>query len=848
MKKFHEGGEYFVLSSYECKAVPMTTGDDAGMVLAKTICDDACSLSAAGTGQTSIEFLRIAEGHPGGRIRHLLTLRTHDPSEQGCVTRQEAICSGLLSMLRQAGYVVEELTYEGYKQHLSTMDTQSVWALRKQDVCQYGMQGDYISPSIVQEVDHKRIYSALDGSGCSLCILITPTVLSDREHRLIAKNAAQCTQAVDGVVPNLRDGLAAASAERWKHFIREAYHPFAEVDLLVCGARSNAALVTARISRAASGATFQTVPVPDYRSYGIHNLPWKLSLALRQTCPSVFGKWTSDEAAKFLCPPAQQDYFIGIEADPFSLLPETELLPDRLLAKQQTAPSALPPPPAHHIRLGTCVCSDRDIVLPFDQFLLHTAVLGKSGSGKTTLLKQLISQFHAKGIPVLVMEPVKREYRDMVAAMDNSRIFTVERPVTPLLINPFCVPKGVTLGQYRSSLLSAFKAVFSLPDPLPSLFEKAISEVYVLHGWSDSSTGTDPDATPFDMADFIRIFKRIIARSRYSNEVKGNMMSGGAFRLQSLIERCPHTFDTVHSTSVEDLLSGCTVLEMGDLEPEQKSLVSALTLIGILAYLKATRTSGNPLRNIILIDEAHALLDRGEGATLEEKSLNSTMTQLMINIITEIRAYGVGVIFSDQSPSRVGGQMLDNVDNILSFRLSGQEAELLQRHMGVQDSLCQVLPLMSTGRLVLKNRFLRGALPLQLDYDAARAPKTHATDRQIARRQQDYLSAHAGDYRPFSSCPSAGCDHCDLAVREQANKLATQLFARWQPQLNAPNAIAAQLLKLPNEPSLCRSPKALRCTAIHLLRKCSLENSISFAPSAIETLLSQMERQPGKES
>lgn len=123
-------------------------------------------------------------------------------------------------------------------------------------------------------------------------------------------------------------------------------------------------------------------------------------------------------------------------------------------------------------------------------------------------------------------------------------------------------------------------------------------------------------------------------------------MSGGAFRLQSLIERCPRTFDTIHSTSVEDLLNGCAVLEMGSLEPEQKSLVSALTLISILAYLKSTRQSDHRLRNIVLIDEAHALLDQGEGATQEEKALNSTMTQLIINVITEIisidTAEGIG--------------------------------------------------------------------------------------------------------------------------------------------------------------------------------------------------------------
>ena len=91
MKKFYEGGEYFVLSSFRIKAVPIAEDSEVGVELAKTICEDACYLSAAGNGQTSIEILRIAGGKTGSRIHHLLTIRTHDASEQECVIRQEAL-------------------------------------------------------------------------------------------------------------------------------------------------------------------------------------------------------------------------------------------------------------------------------------------------------------------------------------------------------------------------------------------------------------------------------------------------------------------------------------------------------------------------------------------------------------------------------------------------------------------------------------------------------------------------------------------------------------------------------------------------------------------------------------
>lgn len=839
MKKFYEGGEYFVLTSYRIRAVPIVEDNEVGLMIAKTICEDACYLSSTGSGQTAIEILRIAEKKTGGSIHHILTIRTHDSSEQDCVVRQEALEKGILSLLHQSGFIAEEVSFEGYRKHIFEMEADSVWALMKQDIQEYGVQETYKSPSVIESVDWKRIYSVLDGSGCGLCIQIIPALLSDNERRLIAKNTAHCSQAVDGVVPNMRDSLAAASADRWKRYALGVANPFAEVNIVIVGTVTSAALVTARIKQSVHGTSFRTIAVSAYQKYSIYNQPWKIFHDLKKSDTASLSKWTSDEVSQIFRLPIQGSYFIGIDRNAFSLMPEVDLLPKELTCDDRES-----------LYLGRSIYSSQRLFVPLEQMLLHTAVMGKSGVGKTTFLKKLITQFQNRSIPVLILEPVKREYRDLVAGMKNSRVFTVERPVVPLLINPFYVPKDVPLGEYRSSLLSAFKAAFSLPDPLPALFEKAISEAYTLNGWTDISTSEDSNVSIFDMADFVRIFKRIITRSSYSNEVKGNMMSGGAFRLQSLIERCPRTFDTIHSTSVEDLLNGCAVLEMGSLEPEQKSLVSALTLISILAYLKSTRESNHVLRNIVLIDEAHALLDQGEGATQEEKALNSTMTQLIINVITEIRAYGVGVIFSDQSPSRVGGRMLDNVENIISFRLSGEEAEMLREHTGADTNLRDMLPLMSAGEFALKNRFLRSALPVRMDYSPDKGHLKHVSDEYIVKTHTKYLTAHAKDYCPFSFCEQAECNHCSVAVREEANMLAEQIFAERKFKLSTPEEIAAHIIRIPDVISsrvtaenAAMLRKECNCIAVHLLRKCSVENGVSFGVQAITKLLTDMNKQ-----
>lgn len=422
MKKFYEGGEYFILSSYRILAVPIKENSQVGIEIAKTICEDSCYLSATGNGQTSIEILRLAGRKTGSRIHHLLTIRTHDTSEQDCIIRQEALEKGVLSLLHHAGFLTEEISFESYRRHLSTMESDSVWGLGKQDIQEYGVQGTYKSPSVVDTVSWNKIYSAMDGSGCGLCIQIFPTLLSESEQRLIAKSAAQCSQAVDGVMPNMRDNLAAASAERWKYYTQEISYPFAEVNILVVGAVTNAALVTARIKQSIKGAAFRTTAVSKYCQYGIHNQPWKIAHALRKTDTASLCKWSSAEVSQIFQLPTQFDFFIGIERNAFSLMPEIDLLPEQLTSGDSQS-----------LILGKSIFSSQKVFVPREQLLLHTAIMGKSGVGKTTLLKQVIAQFQSLNIPVLIFEPIKREYRDLVANMKDSRIFTVERPVTPLL-------------------------------------------------------------------------------------------------------------------------------------------------------------------------------------------------------------------------------------------------------------------------------------------------------------------------------------------------------------------------------------------------------------------------------
>ena len=138
------------------------------------------------------------------------------------------------------------------------------------------------------------------------------------------------------------------------------------------------------------------------------------------------------------------------------------------------------------IQLGRLMGTGSNVVpfgAPLKDFTRHALVVGMPGTGKTTFSVNLLLQFYKRGIPFLAIEPTKSEYRAMIDAVPDLQVFTPgKNSVVPFIINPFLPPDGITLETFKPSLVSAFKAAFSMPTPLDILFANAIDTCYVKHG------------------------------------------------------------------------------------------------------------------------------------------------------------------------------------------------------------------------------------------------------------------------------------------------------------------------------------------------------------------------------
>lgn len=203
-----------------------------------------------------------------------------------------------------------------------------------------------------------------------------------------------------------------------------------------------------------------------------------------------------------------------------------------------------------------------------------------------------------------------------------------------------------------------------MTTPLDKIFEEAINNCYSDFRWLDTYTRDDKGQI-FNISDFIRCFQQTFDEIGYTGDAR-NIGRAGVVRLNSLV----NLFDNYYSIPLEDMLQKPTIIELAAIEnSDQKALLIALLLLSILAYVNANYVGEGGLRNVILLEEAHVLLDADTNAGQGDANPSAIAQGLVKRMLAEIRSYGVGLIIADQSPRKVSTDVVALTDMKMVFRL-----------------------------------------------------------------------------------------------------------------------------------------------------------------------------------
>lgn len=359
------------------------------------------------------------------------------------------------------------------------------------------------------------------------------------------------------------------------------------------------------------------------------------------------------------------------------------------------------------------------------QLSRHTLLSGINGTGKTNTVQAILNGIGK--LPFLVIEPAKTEYVDWAIQYNN------EHSDTPIDIYiPGCkkyktgfVPKQLKLNPFElvwldksqepnvlshiDRLKSTFAAAFPMYDILPVLMEDLIYTVYQNKStdWltQEPIFGTTLPPTLNSMSVSV---DKVIANRQYEERIERNMKACFHTRIDSLKRGWKgEMLNTVHSTPWNELFQKPCIINLSYVGDDvDKSFFMALILQFLYEYCTALAETqridfnDNSCRHLTIIEEAHRVMAKCDNQELPQ--YKSAM--MFSNMLSEIRAYGEGMLLVDQIPTRLIPDAIKNTNLKITHRLVAEDdCKAIGEAMGLNDDQRKVISKLLTGQCIVSS-------------------------------------------------------------------------------------------------------------------------------------------------
>ncbi len=355
----------------------------------------------------------------------------------------------------------------------------------------------------------------------------------------------------------------------------------------------------------------------------------------------------------------------------------------------------------------------------------HGLVVGVTGSGKTNTLFHLLHQIwnSGKGQPFLVIEPAKTEYRDLrtVAGLESLRVYTLgDERYAPFRLNPFEFEifddaNRIHVQTHIDYLKSVFNASFVLYAPMPYVLEQCLHEVYRDKGWDLTSSrnrrvppsaGQERQWRIFPtLTDLYEKIDQVTNRLGYEERIRMDVQAGLKARVESLrLGGKGLMLDTPSSLSIRDLLGNPTVLELERVgDDEEKAFLMGLIMTRIYEYRILQAKTGTPLppiQHVTVIEEAHRLLKNAPTeVSTESANVKGKAVETFTNMLSEIRAYGEGVMIAEQIPTKLAPDAIKNTNlKILHRVVAEDDRQTVGATMNLDESQTRAVTALARGQ------------------------------------------------------------------------------------------------------------------------------------------------------
>lgn len=356
-----------------------------------------------------------------------------------------------------------------------------------------------------------------------------------------------------------------------------------------------------------------------------------------------------------------------------------------------------------------------------DSLLMHMGIFGSSGYGKTNISYNLIETLSDEGVPVIVFDFSKRNYKDLISTRLKDRIdlYTVGRDVSPFRFNPLVPPPGVLTSQWIKEFSEIFDHAYWLLGGGRHIILKALSVIY------------DEITQP----RLIDIKNQLREHGTGSLPVRErNWLATAERPLESLcFKELGDVFNIDQGIIPSDFFKPgrITILELDSLDTNDKTFFIEIILQWIRDWM-LMHGEREKLRGVVILEEAHHILNREKAKRLGSE----TVIDL---IFREVRELGLGMVYLDQHPSMVSYPALGNTSiqiymNLGLDTMHSSDVQDATSMLGIdyddQGVFLRRIPI-GQGFMLCRNSSFRE--PFTIDFDKFNLKKGTVSDDDIRK-------------------------------------------------------------------------------------------------------------------
>lgn len=344
--------------------------------------------------------------------------------------------------------------------------------------------------------------------------------------------------------------------------------------------------------------------------------------------------------------------------------------------------------------------TDTEVELDLNSLSMHTFVTGSTGSGKSNAVYHLLREVRKQGIPFLVIEPAKGEYKDVftdIKCYGTNPLFG-----EMLRINPFSFPAGIHVLEHIDRIVEIFNVCWPMYAAMPAILKESIENAYKSSGWDlDLSINEKVDGLYPTFDDVLRELNNTINSSDYSSDTKGDYIGSLSTRIKSLTNGINGRIFVSNEMNLKELFDESAIIDISRVGSlETKSLIMGLIVMKLQEYRMSNVAEMNsPLNHITVLEEAHNLLKKtSTEQTTDSSNIVGKSVEMLTNAIAEIRTFGEGVVIVDQAPNLLDTAVIRNTNTKIVLRLpESTDREIMGGSISLKDQQFDEISKLPTG-------------------------------------------------------------------------------------------------------------------------------------------------------